>query len=69
MGQGYDKPFIQEYLTGALEITSGMIAAAALNQDGLCGLEKEPERIDAPWYRLSRRFVDPPVSRVTYKEQ
>jgi pimeloyl-ACP methyl ester carboxylesterase len=48
-----------------LKHSSVTVATKAL---GSSGFAKEPELIDAAWYRRSRRFVDLPVSRVAYVE-
>lgn len=42
------------------------MATAALASQGLA---KAPERIDAAWYRRSRRFAQLPMSRVAYVER
>jgi haloalkane dehalogenase len=36
---------------------------------GACGSAKERQRLDAEWYRRSRRFAELPVSRVAYVER
>ena len=48
-----------------LKVSSGMLAAAALTARGFA---KAPPKIDAAWYRRSRRFAELPMSRVAYVE-
>ena len=48
-----------------LTLASGTTAAMALSPRGFT---KNSPRIDAEWYKRSRRFVDLPVSKVAYVE-
>jgi pimeloyl-ACP methyl ester carboxylesterase len=50
---------------GFLRISSGAITMATLYSAGIANAK---ERIDADWYRRSRRFADLPMSRVAYVE-
>ncbi len=47
-----------------VKLSSGTAALLALHPRGFA----KPHRIDAAWYRRSRRFADLPVSRVAYVE-
>lgn len=49
-----------------LAASSGLLAILALAPRGFT---KESTRIDASWYRRSRRFADLPVGRVAYVER
>src|SRR5262249_59589533 len=49
-----------------LNISSGMMAITALASRRLV---TGPAKIDAAWYRRSRRFAELPVSRVAYVER
>jgi haloalkane dehalogenase len=51
----------RDFLRGS----SAVVAAATL---GVPGFAKQPKRIDAEWYRRSRRFASLPMSRVAYVE-
>jgi len=48
-----------------LTLSSGLVAAMALNQRGFA---KAPDRLDLAWYQRSRKFADLPMSRVAYVE-
>jgi pimeloyl-ACP methyl ester carboxylesterase len=48
-----------------LRLSSGMLAALVLNPQGFA---QASPRIDATWYRRSRRFAELPVTRVAYVE-
>jgi len=48
-----------------LKTSSAIVATSALDRQSFA---KQPEPIDAAWYRRSRRFADLPISRVAYVE-
>lgn len=48
-----------------LKTSSAIVATSALDRQSFA---KQPEPIDAAWYRQSRRFADLPISRVAYVE-